>query len=32
MKKIKIVATIGPKTSSVSFIKKLGNAGVDIFR
>jgi len=32
MKKIKIVATIGPKTSSVNFIKKLGNAGVDIFR
>jgi pyruvate kinase len=32
MRKIKIVATIGPKTSSASFIKKLGNAGVDIFR
>lgn len=32
MKIIKIVATIGPKTSSVNYIKKLGKSGVDIFR
>ena len=32
MKKIKIVATIGPKTSSENYILKLGKAGVDIFR
>ena len=32
MKIIKIVATLGPKTSSKSYIKRLGKAGVDIFR
>ena len=29
---IKIIATLGPKTSSIDYIKKLGKSGVDIFR
>ncbi len=32
MKKVKIVATIGPATSSEDMIKKLMMAGVDVFR
>ena len=32
MKIIKIVATLGPKTSSINYIKRLGKSGVDIFR
>ena len=29
---IKIIATLGPTTSSIDYINKLGKSGVDIFR
>ena len=32
MKIIKIVATLGPKTSSINYINKLGRSGVNVFR